>query len=277
MAAGGGHLFLSDAANHRIVRLDPATGAVTATWGDRGAFPGMFESPAQLAWDGSALLVTDTLNHRVVGRFDASGKPLDQWGMHAVRPREGQGKIHYPSGTSVSPDGVIAVVSEPFERRVQLFTEELPPDPAKPRLTALPANEGLASHFSSEVAIDGQTLVVYEPESASALVFDMRNEPPIHVTTIGGPGMRARASSVRSPRSWWMKRPTAFTLPTRSAASSRSSRCAATVRHRTSTHSWRGWWRRCRWATPPPSQPRTRAGPRASGRWTCAAVQAAAS
>lgn len=190
MAAGGGHLFLSDAANHRIVRLDPATGAVTATWGDRGAFPGMFESPAQLAWDGSALLVTDTLNHRVV-RFDASGKPLDQWGMHAVRPREGQGKIHYPSGTSVSPDGVIAVVSEPFERRVQLFTEELPPDPAKPRLTALPANEGLASHFSSEVAIDGQTLVVYEPESASALVFDMRNEPPIHVTTIGGPGMRA--------------------------------------------------------------------------------------
>ncbi|MBL9141473.1 MAG: hypothetical protein JNK53_06360, partial [Phycisphaerae bacterium] len=66
IASGGGHVFVSDAANNRIVRLDPKSGAVTHAWGDRGIFPGMFESPAGLAWDGSALLVTDTLNHRVV-------------------------------------------------------------------------------------------------------------------------------------------------------------------------------------------------------------------
>ncbi len=85
------HVFVSDAANCRIVRLDPKTGAVTRAWGDRGAFPGLFENPSGLAWDGLGLLVTDTLNHRVV-RFDADGTMLDQWGMHAVRPREGRGQ-----------------------------------------------------------------------------------------------------------------------------------------------------------------------------------------
>jgi len=187
LVAGGGHVFVADAANHRIVRLDPQTGQATLAWGDRGVFPGMFESPAGLAWDGSALLVTDTLNHRVV-RFDAQGTMLDQWGMHAVRPREGNGKIHYPVASAVSPDGQRVVVAEPFERRAQVFTALPPVDPAAPRATPLPANEGVASHFGRELAIDGQTLLVFEPESAAALVFDMRPELPIHVTTIGGPG-----------------------------------------------------------------------------------------
>lgn len=187
VASGGGHVFVSDSANCRIVRLDPATGEVTASWGDRGIFPGMFETPLGLAWDGSALMVTDLYNHRVV-RFDVDGKTLDQWGMHAVRPREGRGKIHYPVMASASPDGTRAVVAEPFERRVQVFSALPPVDPNVPQKTPLPANDGIASHFSREIAIDGQTLVVFEPESAATLVFDMRSEPPMHVTTLGGPG-----------------------------------------------------------------------------------------
>lgn len=181
------HVFVSDAANCRIVRLDPKTGAVTRAWGDRGAFPGLFENPSGLAWDGLGLLVTDTLNHRVV-RFDADGTMLDQWGMHAVRPREGRGKIHYPVTATLSPDGTHVVVAEPFERRVQTFTANASADSSAPRTTPLPANQGIASHFSREIALDGRTLLVYEPESASALVFDMRSEPPIHITTLGGPG-----------------------------------------------------------------------------------------
>ncbi len=181
-------VFVSDAANNRIVVLDAVTGAFKRAWGDRGSQKGMLESPAGLEWDGTALLVTDTLNHRVI-RFDAQGKWLDQWGMHAVRPREGSGKIHYPVTASASPDGTRVVVAEPFERRVQVFGHLPPADPKAPKTTPLPANDGIASHFSRELAIDGQTLLVYEPESASALVFDMRNNPPIHVTTLGGPGL----------------------------------------------------------------------------------------
>jgi DNA-binding beta-propeller fold protein YncE len=190
VALGGGVLLATDAANHRIVLVDPETGDVRRVLGDRGAFPDLWQSPAAVAWDGGAFLVTDLLNHRVV-RVDADGRTLDQWGQHAVRPREGNGRIHYPTAAHAAPDGSVVAVAEPFERRVQLFGHLPPRDPSAPRATALPAFEGVASHFSREVAVDGRTLVVWEPESASGLVFDLRPEIPIHVTTFGGPGTRA--------------------------------------------------------------------------------------
>jgi DNA-binding beta-propeller fold protein YncE len=192
IAAGGGVLLATDAANHRLVIVDPDSGEVRRTLGDRGAFPDLWQSPAAVGWDGSAFLVTDLLNHRVV-RVDTSGTTLDQWGQHAVRPREGNGKIHYPTAAHAAPDGSTVAVAEPFERRVQLFGHLPPVDPAAPRATALPAFEGVASHFSREVALDGRTLAVWEPESASGLVFDLRPEVPIHVTTFGGPGTGAGA------------------------------------------------------------------------------------
>ena len=189
IAAGDGTLLVSDAANHRVIALAAETGAEVAALGDRGAFPGMWQTPLGLAWDGSAFLVTDQLNHRVV-RVDRECKVLDQWGMHAVRPREGNGKIHYPTVAHASADGQTVAVAEPFERRVQLFGGAAEVDPAKPKVVALPTIDGVASHFSTEMAVDGRTMMVYEPESASALVFDLRPEVPIHVTTFGGPGLR---------------------------------------------------------------------------------------
>jgi hypothetical protein len=190
IAAANGVVAVTDVANNLVLLLSAADGSLQSQHGDRGAFPGMWQSPAGVAWDGAAFLVTDTLNHRVV-RLDAVGKVLDQWGMHAVRPREGDGKIHYPVDAAASPDGRLVVVAEPFERRVQVFGHKLPPDPKKPGTTPLPGIDGVASHFSTSLAVDGKTLLVYEPESASALIFDLRTDPPIHVTTFGGPGTRA--------------------------------------------------------------------------------------
>jgi DNA-binding beta-propeller fold protein YncE len=190
VAAGGGILMVTDIANDRVVALAPNGGDVLFSKGDRGAFPAMWQSPTGIAWDGAAFVVTDLLNHRVV-RVDPRGEVIDQWGQHAVRPREGNGKIHYPTRSGVSPDGGTVAVAEPFERRVQLFGGAVPPDPSKPAAAPLPASDGVASHFSTAIGVDGKTLLVYEPESASALVFDLRNEPPIHVTTFGGPGRAA--------------------------------------------------------------------------------------
>ena len=190
IAAANGVVAVTDVANNLVLLLSAADGTLISQHGDRGAFPGMWQSPAGVAWDGAAFLITDTLNHRVV-RLDAAGKVLDQWGMHAVRPREGGGKIHYPVDASASPDGRLVVVAEPFERRAQVFGHTPPPDPKKPRMTPLPGIDGVASHFSTALAVDGRTLLVYEPESASALIFDLRTDPPIHVTTFGGPGTRA--------------------------------------------------------------------------------------
>ncbi len=187
IAAGAGTVMVTDSANNLVVALSAKDGTRIAAQGDRGSFSGMWQSPASVAFDGVGFLVTDLLNHRVV-RVDAACKPMDEWGMHAVRPREGNGKIHYPTTSTVSPDGTIVAVSEPFERRIQLFGGMPELDPKAPRMTPLPAFEGVSSHFSTEIAVDGKSLLVYEPESASALVFDLRDEPPIHVTTLGGPG-----------------------------------------------------------------------------------------
>jgi len=190
IAAAGGRVAVSDMANNRVVVFSADGREEVASHGDRGAFPDMWQSPAGMSFDGLAFLVADQFNHRVV-RVDAAGRTVDEWGQHAVRPRQGNGNIHYPVSVSASPDGATAVVAEPFERRVQLFAGKLPPDPNVPELEPLPSFEGVASHFSTELAIDGRTLVAFEPESASVLVFDMRNDPPIHVTTLGGPGLRA--------------------------------------------------------------------------------------
>ena len=189
IAAAKGRVLVGDLANNRIVAFGAEDREEVASSGDRGAFPDLWQSPSGMGFDGLAWLVADQFNHRIV-RVDAAGKTVDEWGQHAVRPRQGNGNIHYPVGVSASPDGGTAVVSEPFERRVQLFAGKLPPDPNVPELEPLPAMDGVASHFSTELSIDGQTLVAFEPESASVLVFDMRNEPPIHVTTLGGPGLR---------------------------------------------------------------------------------------
>jgi len=189
IAAGDGTLLVSDCANHRVIALAAETGAEIAALGDRGAFPGMWQTPLGLGWDGSAFLVTDQLNHRVV-RVDRECKVLDQWGMHAVRPREGNGRIHYPTVTNASADGQTVAVAEPFERRVQLFGGASDEGPSQPKVPGLPTVDGVASHFSTAMAVDGRTMLVYEPESASALVFDLRPEVPIHVTTFGGPGLR---------------------------------------------------------------------------------------
>ena len=187
LALAAGTLAVTDAANHRVAFVSAADGAVTASRGDRGAFPGMWQSPEGVATDGTAFLVTDRYNHRVV-RVDARGETIDQWGQHAVKPREGNGRIHYPVRAVPGSAEPRVAVAEPFERRVQVFGPNDPAAAPGPRTTPLPSMDGVASHFSTELALDGRTLMAYEPESASALVFDLRNEPPIHVTTLGGPG-----------------------------------------------------------------------------------------
>jgi hypothetical protein len=189
IAASGGKVLVSDAANNRVVAFDADSHEELASSGDRGAFPDMWQSPAGVGFDGLAFLVADQFNHRIV-RVDVAGRTVDEWGQHAVRPRQGNGSIHYPTAAAASPDGSLAVVAEPFERRVQLFAGKAPPDPNVPELEPLPSFDGVASHFSTELSIDGRTLVAFEPESASVLVFDLRNDPPIHVTTLGGPGLR---------------------------------------------------------------------------------------
>lgn len=180
-----GGVWIADTDRHRLVRLDPS-GTPARAVGDRGAFPGLFSTPVDLAIAGDRLFVADMLNHRISVHDLADAAFLDQWGMHAVVPREGDGRIHYPEGVAVAADGTRAVVLEPFERRCQIFGAV--PEGEAPSGSTLPEKRGIESHFGTDIAADGSYLAMWEPESATAVAFDLRYGIPIHVAAFGHGG-----------------------------------------------------------------------------------------
>lgn len=183
--APDGRVFVVDADRHRVVVLS-AEGRFLSAFGDRGPFPGLFAEPSGCAIAGGRLFVADRLNHRI-SVFDLDGTPRGQWGMHAVVPREGEGRIHYPEDVAIDAAGETAVVAEPFERRVQWFGD-LGAAGSASTTARLPARDDVLSHFGGGVAVAGDLTALWEPESASIVVFDWRSGLPVHVATFGGPG-----------------------------------------------------------------------------------------
>lgn len=171
-------VFLVDCSNER------AGGVITGSFGGRGPFPGFFNSPVGIAASGNWIFVADEFNHRVA-RHDPAGKGQLAYGQHAVLPRAGEGAVHYPVAVAVTES--LAVVCEPFERRVQAYAPSHAAEPADLRLV-LPKLEGVQSHFAGASACSGQRLFLHDPESRSVIVFDLSKGQPIHVTTLGSAG-----------------------------------------------------------------------------------------
>jgi DNA-binding beta-propeller fold protein YncE len=185
--------IVSDADLHALWAVPLAGGPARRLLGERGAFPGLLNVPRAVATFGGNVYVAEEFNHRV-GVYGLSTGPsspaalryLDLWGMHAVIPREGEGKFHYPAAIAFSPDGTELAIAEPFERRVQRFGRTPPGGPR----AELPPREGIQSHFGASLASDGDLLVLHEPESAAVFVFDLRGDVGIHVTTFGSADAR---------------------------------------------------------------------------------------
>lgn len=196
--------IVADSDLHALWEVPLAGGPARRLLGERGAFPGLLNVPRAVMTFGGNVYVAEEFNHRVGVYAHAKGpsgpsllRYLDLWGMHAVIPREGEGKFHYPAAIAISPDGTELAIAEPFERRVQRFTRT-PPGAPRPEL---PPREGIQSHFGASLSSDGDLLVLHEPESASVFVFDLRGEIGIHVTTFGsaegrGPDSFGRISAI---------------------------------------------------------------------------------
>jgi tripartite motif-containing protein 71 len=182
-------VYAVDGNNHRVVCLTE-TGEQVWSIGGFGTFPGQFVEPAAVALvpNTDTLLVADAQNHRVQA-LNTDGEFLYEWGKHALVPREGEGKIHYPNDIAVSPDGSFVVVAEMFERRLQIFGPEKRHD-APANGVVKPPPPGVQSHFGNIMAVDGRLAAVWEPELRRVLVFDMGREVPIHITTFGSYGTK---------------------------------------------------------------------------------------
>lgn len=190
--ARDGTVFVADRLSDCLWRFDAAPDggfvAPPVRLGESGANPGQFSAPRDIALletdSRTCLLVADELNHRihVVG---PDGSFEGFFGMHALIPRQGDGRIHYPVGLAIGPDGRTLAIAEAFEDRVQLLelTSQPPePDPALGTLTEV------SSHFGAESTGRGSLFLAVDVETDSIVVFAAERTPPIHIATIGGSG-----------------------------------------------------------------------------------------
>lgn len=191
-AATDGALFVADRLHDCLWRFSPVADGTYAAEPKRLAEPGF--NPGQLSApddvfvlerQGSrCLLVADELNHRVHVLSD-EGDFIGFFGMHALIPRMGEGRIHYPRSVAVANDGVSLAVAEAFEDRVQLFGLKPEADPVDASANRA---EFISSHFGSDAGCAADLLAVHDVETEAIALCDARTTPPIHMSIIGGGG-----------------------------------------------------------------------------------------
>jgi DNA-binding beta-propeller fold protein YncE len=192
-----GSLYVSDADNHRLQKFD-AAGRHVQTWGDFGAFPGLFNEPGGLAFAEGRLFVCDRLNHRVQ-IFGPDGRFAASFGGHAVLPREGRGMMHYPYAVAVAAGGQKAAVSEPLERRCQIFVPR-GSGVGGPFVPRMPPDLRPGWDFGPLLSLSGDLLAVVEPQGRMVLLYNTARAVPVEIHRFGEVGDRfgqfARVSGV---------------------------------------------------------------------------------
>lgn len=113
-----GRIYVVDSHMHSIFVFN-TDGNLVSKIGERGAAPGQFNFPTNIAIsrDGK-LYITDGMNFRVQV-LDPNGLPLEAFGQHSDLP----GSLARPKGIGVDPDGHIYVVDAAFNN-FQIFDLE---------------------------------------------------------------------------------------------------------------------------------------------------------
>ena len=184
--AADGTVYVADRIRDCIWRF--GTDGSARRLGERGANPGQFRSPRDVAVidreGGRCLLVADELNHRIQIVGDA-GEPIGFFGMHALIPRQGEGRIHYPVSIAVAADLTTIAVAEAFEDRLQVFRLTEVADEVDPSTTS---PDFISSHFGAESGCADDLLALLDVETQGVALLDARRTPPIHLSIIGGAG-----------------------------------------------------------------------------------------
>ena len=181
-----GRLIVADADLHRVLVFD-AEGREVTRFGNLGWFPGLFYEISGVSTLGDRIAVSDAENHRVQ-IYTPSGDYESKWGLHAIRPREGKGKLHYPAHLAHAPSGRFAALAEPLDDRVQIFGEgeELVEGGDVFRQSSAQPSP----HYGFRLAASQNWMTILEPETDQISVYDIQLEQPRRLAKIGGYGKR---------------------------------------------------------------------------------------
>lgn len=171
--------YVADADNQRIAVFD-RRGAFVKSFGGFGPYAGLFMTPSGIRLRGDRLYVADRDNHRIEV-YDTHGELQHEFGVHALRPREGGGKLHFPNQVAVAPSGRFVAVVEAFEDRLQIFG----PETEESRVLQQSQEKNTAAHFGYAVDCAGATMVLLEPSAPAFLVWDVAGNEPIEISRFG--------------------------------------------------------------------------------------------
>ena len=199
VSAVGDQVWVSDRGYQRLLSLDADQEStdVDQGVGDHGAAPGLLSGPMGIcSFSDQVMLVADRDNHRIQV-FGTHGISMHSWGVHAMVPREAGGRLHYPEDIALDKSALVCAVTEPSERRVQLFGVRDPEVEVEAVETWQRVD--LVSHYGEYWAVEdeGRLLAVSEPDSERVSLLARDLEIPFVLDDVGGNGFLP--ASFRTP------------------------------------------------------------------------------
>jgi|GEM_PF-1039364 len=200
-ADGAVQVAVCDTATHRI-HVFELDGAHVLGFSQLGPHPSLLSGPADLEFADGKLFVADRENHRVQAFHSgaALGELAYRFGVHAIRPGEGAGALHYPAAVAVSGDGQRLALAEPMDDRVQLFGRAPGAEPVEDQSRA--AIGPPAAHFGPDISSSGIYVATVSPESHQIQIHDLRGKEPAKISDVASFG--TRFGMYRTPCATWL-------------------------------------------------------------------------
>jgi len=198
---GALQIAICDRATHRIHVFD-LDGGHEESFSQLGPHPSLLSGPSDVEFADGKIFVADRENHRVqaFNTGTAIGELAYRFGVHAIRPGEGAGALHYPAALAVSGDAQLLAVAEPMDDRVQLFGRAPGAEPVEDPLRA--AIGPPAAHFGPSLSGSGIYMATVSPESHQVQVHDLRGKEPAKISDVASYG--TRFGMYRTPCATWL-------------------------------------------------------------------------
>jgi DNA-binding beta-propeller fold protein YncE len=182
-----GNLYVADTGNHRIQKLDIASG-VWSEWkkngGGAGSGLGEFNEPYNVAIDSNGNIYVADSNNERIQKLDVASGVWSEWKKNGGGAGSGLGEFNSPLGVVVDSNGIV-YVSEFSNHRIQkLESKDAPLEvPSAPTgVTAVAGNSEATVTFTEPGSNGGSLITGYTVIANPSGIVATGTESPIRVT-----------------------------------------------------------------------------------------------